>query len=466
MAGPGLSWLGEGPYAGHWPFCLTFVRGAREGAVFAAFGADPDEAVPWRRGEPLPPALDAPDSPLPPALRGAVGPRVQVGRSGDWLFALEEVWPHQGTRPEVLRRVSVGAEAVVVYQDIGKLNHEFRYAADGRVVAALTTCVPPHWWGSDPQWLQPLAQELGLTAGSEPPEDLTELEAMLSLAEGVFGLSLEEADLHRPWPAARILPVLDELPRRLPPDHVFRFGDPVLELLIAHAGEEALMPVVASRIRRLMAATGLDTHHEFTGALRAALAGTLWQGADEDPVGVLLRRVALDKWQAGEAFAMGNAPPRPVPESELRRRVQRGDVAQLLRLVLVGRRPKQVLDAEFQLQRVWDSKNWQRAGAWRPQALADLAHVPVPADELRAAEESWQAEPEAVRGRVGLIDAEPVRRHVLGLIAAGMEPSRIAALTDMMLTPVGIDLLLRGGIQTLDVATARRVLTIRPPGDD
>jgi hypothetical protein len=43
--------------------------------------------------------------------------------------------------------------------------------------------------------LTPLAEELGLGAGSDG--DLTGLELLLALGEGVFGLSLDEADLDR-----------------------------------------------------------------------------------------------------------------------------------------------------------------------------------------------------------------------------------------------------------------------------
>lgn len=57
----------------------------------------------------------------------------------------------------MLRLVSSGGAAVAVHEDIGKLNHEFGYAADGDVIAALTTCVPLHWSGSDPGWFESFA---------------------------------------------------------------------------------------------------------------------------------------------------------------------------------------------------------------------------------------------------------------------------------------------------------------------
>jgi hypothetical protein len=61
---------------------------------------------------------------------------------------------------------------VALHADIGKLNHEFGYAADGNIFAAFVTSVPIHWAGRDPARLAPLARELGLTEDSEAPEDL------------------------------------------------------------------------------------------------------------------------------------------------------------------------------------------------------------------------------------------------------------------------------------------------------
>jgi hypothetical protein len=48
-------------------------------------------------------------------------------------------------------------------------------------------------------------RELGL--GGDRWDELTPFEALLALAEGVFGLSLEEADIQRARPVARIVPV-------------------------------------------------------------------------------------------------------------------------------------------------------------------------------------------------------------------------------------------------------------------
>jgi hypothetical protein len=111
----------------------------------------------------------------------------------------------------VLQRVSRAGEAVVVFQEIGKGNHEFAHAFNGEIMAAVTTSVPPSWGGQDPERLIPLANELGL--GPDGWDELTPLEALLALAEGVFGLSLDEADIQGARAAIRIAPVAEPRPQ-------------------------------------------------------------------------------------------------------------------------------------------------------------------------------------------------------------------------------------------------------------
>ena len=141
-----------------------------------------------------------------PAAAQSGLPLLLLRPAGDWLAALEQHIPPRGVRPGVLRRVSVAAEAVSIYQDIGKQNHEFAHAANGEVISAVTTSVPARWWGSDPERLRPLAHELGMPNGPSADTDLTSLQVLLALAEGVFGLSVDQADLDRPWRAARLQP--------------------------------------------------------------------------------------------------------------------------------------------------------------------------------------------------------------------------------------------------------------------
>jgi len=163
---PGLMWL-SGPDYESAPLCLTFVHGAEEHVVFAGFGADPAEAVPARLDEGLP---------WPEAE-----PVVRVARSGKWLIAIESTIPPRGTRPEVLRRLSAGGDAVALYQDIGEGDHEFAYAADGDVVCGVVTTEPPDWHGSNPEPFAVRGRELGLD-GDRGDDDLTDWEVLLTLA--------------------------------------------------------------------------------------------------------------------------------------------------------------------------------------------------------------------------------------------------------------------------------------------
>jgi hypothetical protein len=165
---------------------MTFVRGSDERLVLAGLGVEPDNAI-------------RPDSP-----EFASAPGITIVRSGDWLVALETAaWP-RGIRPDVLLRLSAGTEAVVVFEDIGKLNHEFAHAVDGEVITAVTTCVPPSWAGTQPDRLRPLAEELGMghqdgsRSGSDYDYDLGDLEILLLIAETALELSLDEADLNSP----------------------------------------------------------------------------------------------------------------------------------------------------------------------------------------------------------------------------------------------------------------------------
>ena len=238
---PGLMWLGDAPYAGSWPFCLTFVRGAVAEQVLAAFGADPS------RTPAVTPAAAQPGLPL-----------LLLRPAGGWLAVLEQHIPPRGVRPDVLRRVSVAAEAVAIYQDIGKQNHEFAHAANGEVISAVTTSVPARWQGSDPGRLRPLAHELGLPNGPSADSDLTPLQVLLALAEGVFGLSVDQADLDRPWRAARLQPdPADRVPGAPPgewPGEPPRAGDgPAGTGSAAGTGLVDAGPV-AAHVQRLLAA--------------------------------------------------------------------------------------------------------------------------------------------------------------------------------------------------------------------
>ncbi|MBO0838464.1 MAG: hypothetical protein J2P28_23515, partial [Actinobacteria bacterium] len=139
-----LEWLADSPLArAQAGFCLTLARGVTEDEMFAAFGADPGQARP-RRWEDLQDVM-----------------HVQVGRSGDWVFALE-LNSANGAQPRVLRQVSAGGDAVAVRGAGTGVHHKFAYAVEEDLIAAVDTLTLGTWEGSDPGRLRRLAEESGL----------------------------------------------------------------------------------------------------------------------------------------------------------------------------------------------------------------------------------------------------------------------------------------------------------------
>jgi hypothetical protein len=424
---PGLMWLDDQRYAST-PFCLTFVRGATEREVFARFGADPDAAVPALGRDPGGPSV------------------VRVARSGDWLVASETDIPPQGIRPEVLRRLSAGGtEAVAVYQDIAKLNHELGYAIDGDIVAAVVMAVPPHWSGSDPERLAAPAREL--TGDGRPPD----LRILLAVAERVFGVSLDEDAWDRPWPAAPVLPAPENLPPPPPPGSRIGIGDPVIDLYLNHATRQALITVLQVRTDRLISDAGLNGYPELTAAVQLALT----QGPQPETgvVGKTLRRLARAQSKAEMDLAVRRAD-LPAPEQEVRASVRAGQAASVLRFLLAGRLG-QALANDLLLQRSW------RPQTWRDQILADLAPViEVSPAELEAADRSWQAT-QHLPDPASMISTEPVRQHIQRLLDAGMSIDHVAALSAMD-RPL-LDLILTGRLRVISGAQARKIMTIEVP---
>jgi hypothetical protein len=129
-------------------------------------------------------------------------------RCDDWTLVIDGTLPPQGLQLEVLQRISEGTDAVVIYNDVAKLNHELVHAHDGEIITAVTTSVPPHWDGTQPDRLRELAEEIGLGRGADT--DFTQLQVLLVLAERAFGISLDEAGLEGSWYAAQVPDDADE----------------------------------------------------------------------------------------------------------------------------------------------------------------------------------------------------------------------------------------------------------------
>lgn len=193
----GLLWLDDhSRIPDGWVTCLVFVRGSDVDEVFRGFGAGPSRPVtsPPLSGAPFP-LMDAPE-------------QILGRRCDDWTLVIDGTLPPQGLQLEVLQRISEGTDAVVIYNDVAKLNHELVHAHDGEIITAVTTSVPPHWDGTQPDRLRELAEEIGLGRGTDT--DFSQLQVLLVLAESAFGISLDEAGLEGSWYAAQVPDDADE----------------------------------------------------------------------------------------------------------------------------------------------------------------------------------------------------------------------------------------------------------------
>lgn len=405
----GLLWLASRPGFGNRPLCLTFIYGSDVDSALRAFGAEPAATASASTGS------EVSSAPEMPTLR--------IGTAGNWIFALEEHPVPQGTRPEVLRRISAETEAVTIFHEIAKGNHEFAHARDGEVITAVTTSVPPQWHGTQPDRLKAVAEELGLQ--NDTGTGFTDIEVLLALSEGVFGLSLDEETLERPWPSVPVLPVLSDLPDTQS-ESLRKPGDPVLGLLLERVSDDSLPEVLSRRLNRPSIAEGLNDSTPLTNAVRSALTGDQLHVTDDDPIGVALRRAALRQ-----------------PEA-----------ARIIRLML-ARRLREAL--------TWDIQLHESSGgpAWRQEFVSDLGTLDISPDDRHAAEEAAQRRTTAL---TGIASAAPVRTHVQALLDSGMDQAAIRSRAGM--SPVGFDRLMSGSRSTIPGSTAQRILAIEiPPAD-
>jgi hypothetical protein len=168
---------------------------------------------------------------------------------------------------------------------------------------------------------------------------------------------LKEALQDRAWPTAPVLPSLKEAD--MPPewvDRVITVDDEQIDRLIAEAGERNLQSVLAVRMRRLMSATGLDEYPALIDVLEAALAGKPRSVKDNDPAGLILRRLAQKEWEAGSYFD-GRLGQPAAPESDLRQRTAAENAARLI-LVVGAVDLRKALSYEINMQKSLDPTGW------------------------------------------------------------------------------------------------------------
>jgi Family of unknown function (DUF6461) len=138
----------------HWlrqAFCFSLVRGLDEAEVLRRLGGE--------RSQPRRLSLgDAAE--LSGSFQAGYPQLVLAGRAGGWVVAVEDNgW--EGSRPEVLRALSGGTQAVSVYQNVNALG-SFNYAVDGALLVSFEPLFPQRRWGSRPDLLLPQMRAVGL----------------------------------------------------------------------------------------------------------------------------------------------------------------------------------------------------------------------------------------------------------------------------------------------------------------
>ncbi|MFJ8450365.1 SMI1/KNR4 family protein [[Kitasatospora] papulosa] len=282
-------WAGE--YAS---FCLSFVRGLVESELLRRFGALADTHRPRSRGQAQ-----------ADAQRWTTGllPVVRAGRCGQWAFGIEEGHRGQGSRSEVLRRLSRGTQAVSLsFSGATTMS----YYEDGKLVTVYDTrrsYQPPG--ERDPFDIFPQLPAHGSAAGRLLPDGRTSLgmlalptertpllqretlRAVCRVVSDHFGIDLPPGALTGELASAQVLPVLPGLDGRYrPPTELAEY--------ITAAPEARLRTVLATQMCSLAAETGLDTYPEVIEALPQAGQDER-QGVDDDsPLGIRLRTVFAD----------------------------------------------------------------------------------------------------------------------------------------------------------------------------
>ncbi|WP_328795955.1 DUF6461 domain-containing protein [Halosaccharopolyspora lacisalsi] len=128
--------------------CLTLVRSPDTAGVAAAFGAVLDRARGWGFDEFCEESF----------ARFEQHSMIAVRSRGNWTLVAEENG-FEGSRPEVLCRVSAGTEAVSVFWNVDA-ETEFNHAVGGEVRTSFEALFPDQRAGTDPDALERIRGDL------------------------------------------------------------------------------------------------------------------------------------------------------------------------------------------------------------------------------------------------------------------------------------------------------------------
>lgn len=177
--------------------CLTLVSARDAAGVIRGFGGDPEGGRRAILADLGTPSVEEPVA----AIRDL----------GSWLLVVEpNGW--QGSRPEVLRRVSVGGRAVSAYWNVNA-SARFSYVVDGRLLTSFEAGDPGRRHGADPDCLEEARSGL-------PWDDGDWVALMLALAGRVTGLRPGPEWLAREFAVVPLSPVEND-----PADSVYPPGE-------------------------------------------------------------------------------------------------------------------------------------------------------------------------------------------------------------------------------------------------
>jgi hypothetical protein len=267
----------------HWlreSFCITLVRGLDEAEVLRRFGGERSQPCTLTVGE---------WGELSGSFHAGYPQIVLVAKAGGWAVGVEDNgW--EGSRPEVLRALSRGTQAVSVYRNVNGLGY-FSDAMDGEVLVQFELLVPQRRWGSQPDLLLPQMRAVGLDPDwHEPPYGQVDT-AALALAERVTGVHLDPRVLEGPLRGVEIAPLLDD-----PPASYFLGEEDDVELAAAvdQAAPAVLRRAAATAARQAVQLAQLDDDPVMVEALAAAEAGQARQVDVHSPLGWRIRGWAVE----------------------------------------------------------------------------------------------------------------------------------------------------------------------------
>jgi Family of unknown function (DUF6461) len=266
----------------HWlrqAFCITLVRGLDEVEVLRRLGGERSQLRMLTVGE---------AAELSGSLHAGYPQLVLVARAGGWAVAVEDNgW--EGSRPEVLRALSRGSQAVSVYRNVNALG-QFSDAVDGRLLVGFELLFPQRRWGGQPDLLLPQMRAVGLDPDRHEPSYDDAVIAALALAERLTGVHLDPTLLDGSLVGAQITPLLDDPPASffLPEE------DAELAAAVDHAPAGVLRRAAATAARHAVQLAQLEHDPVVVEALAVAQAGQARQVDDHSPLGWRIRTWAVE----------------------------------------------------------------------------------------------------------------------------------------------------------------------------